>query len=289
MATSGERKALIFLASLGALGLGVRGCRDDHRAQPPAVAPGGAELARQIEAVDSAIATGGAKRARRSARPAGDSVAARRGRTASRRGTGTQASGVAGARSGGDSATAGDTRRNAGDAPRAQPPGDARDAYRRRVLREDSARFAANERVAAANVRALEERALRERALQAGVRAFGAGGAPEPAVAGPAGRRSRGGASAEAGPPVDMDVASESAIERLPYVGAELARKIVADRAARGPFGSIEGLRRVPGVGASVAAKLAPHVTFSLAPRQGSAGETIVFRRSRRPRGDPRP
>jgi len=75
----------------------------------------------------------------------------------------------------------------------------------------------------------------------------------------------------------------------LPYVGERLARRIVADREARGPFGSIEGLRRVSGIGASLAAKLAPHVTFSLRPRQDNAVETHVFRIRRRPRGDARP
>jgi DNA uptake protein ComE-like DNA-binding protein len=46
-------------------------------------------------------------------------------------------------------------------------------------------------------------------------------------------------------------------------VGPALARRLVADRRARGPFGSMAGLSRVPGVGPSLEARLAPLVTFS--------------------------
>lgn len=67
--------------------------------------------------------------------------------------------------------------------------------------------------------------------------------------------------------PVDLDVASAAAIERLPRIGPVLARRIVADRDSLGPFGSMKGLQRVRGVGAGLARKLAPYVTFSLLPR----------------------
>jgi competence protein ComEA len=40
---------------------------------------------------------------------------------------------------------------------------------------------------------------------------------------------------------IDVDVASETDIERLPRVGPVLARRIVEDRTANGPFGSMEG------------------------------------------------
>ena len=62
---------------------------------------------------------------------------------------------------------------------------------------------------------------------------------------------------------VDLDVASLKEIERLPRIGPGLAKKIVADRAARGAFGSLNGLDRVPGVGAALLGVLAPHVRFS--------------------------
>jgi competence ComEA-like helix-hairpin-helix protein len=66
---------------------------------------------------------------------------------------------------------------------------------------------------------------------------------------------------------VDLDVASEAEIEALRGVGPSLARRIVAERDSFGPFGSIDGLRRVKGVGPGLVAKLDTTVTFSLLPR----------------------
>ncbi|MBI3569074.1 MAG: helix-hairpin-helix domain-containing protein [Gemmatimonadetes bacterium] len=288
MATSGERRALIFLASLAALGVAVRGCRDDRRAQAPAIAAGGVELARQIEAVDSAIATGGAKRARR--RRGADSSAggARATRAPARRG-------AAGAAPGEESVSGAPaypaprgSRRVAAPTAGGDDPNDRRASYRRRVALEDAARGSANARAARAESQALAERRERERAARAAVSAFKAGpaaGAEEPG----AGATVRVRRMSAARPPVDLDVAGVAEIERLPYVDAELAYRIVNDRAERGPFGSIEALRRVSGIGATLARRLAPYVTFSLTPRLGSAGETRVFRVRRRPRGDVRP
>jgi competence protein ComEA len=60
--TPAERSALLFVAAVAALGLGVRGCR----AVRPAAAPlaDRAALAQQLAAVDSAIASGGRRPAR---------------------------------------------------------------------------------------------------------------------------------------------------------------------------------------------------------------------------------
>lgn len=70
-----------------------------------------------------------------------------------------------------------------------------------------------------------------------------------------------------AGPPdgalVDLDTASAELIETLPRVGPALARRIVANRDSLGPFRSIEGLRRVKGIGPATVALLGPLVTFS--------------------------
>jgi len=55
---------------------------------------------------------------------------------------------------------------------------------------------------------------------------------------------------------VDLDVATESDIERLPRIGPVLARRIVEDRSANGAFGSLDGFERVRGVGPSLAALL---------------------------------
>ncbi|MCC7003971.1 MAG: helix-hairpin-helix domain-containing protein [Gemmatimonadaceae bacterium] len=67
--------------------------------------------------------------------------------------------------------------------------------------------------------------------------------------------------------PVDVDLAGPEELDRLPGIGPALAARIVADREAKGPFGSLEQLQRVKGVGPALAAKLQPHVTFSLSPR----------------------
>jgi competence ComEA-like helix-hairpin-helix protein len=64
-----------------------------------------------------------------------------------------------------------------------------------------------------------------------------------------------------------MDVASAKEIEDLRHIGPALARRIVADRDSFGPFGSMEGLERVKGIGPSMVAKLDSTVTFSLVPR----------------------
>ena len=63
--------------------------------------------------------------------------------------------------------------------------------------------------------------------------------------------------------PVDLDVATETEIESLPRIGSVLARRIVADRTANGPFASLAGFERVSGVGPALAASLAARVTFS--------------------------
>jgi DNA uptake protein ComE-like DNA-binding protein len=68
-------------------------------------------------------------------------------------------------------------------------------------------------------------------------------------------------------PLVDVDVADVTTLERLPRIGPALAARIVVDRADHGPFGSIEGLQRVRGVGPKLAELLRARVTFSGAPR----------------------
>lgn len=67
----------------------------------------------------------------------------------------------------------------------------------------------------------------------------------------------------EPGERIDADRASPAELARLPRVGPALAKTIVADRESRGPFGALEGLDRVPGIGPGLLAAVAPHVTFS--------------------------
>jgi competence protein ComEA len=67
----------------------------------------------------------------------------------------------------------------------------------------------------------------------------------------------------EPGERIDADRATAEELARLPRVGLALAKTIVAEREAKGPFGSLEGLDRVPGVGPGLLAAVAPHVAFS--------------------------
>lgn len=70
--------------------------------------------------------------------------------------------------------------------------------------------------------------------------------------------------------PVDVDASDSAALERLPRIGPALAARIVADRSAKGPYGSLTGLQRVRGIGPKLAELLRPHVTFSGTPRPSS-------------------
>lgn len=87
--------------------------------------------------------------------------------------------------------------------------------------------------------------------------------------------------SAAAGRPVgpgeriDLDRAPAAELARLPRVGPGLARRIAEDRAARGPFGSLQALSRVPGIGDGLLAAIGEHASFSAAARvPESAGPT---------------
>src|SRR6476646_7292529 len=93
--------------------------------------------------------------------------------------------------------------------------------------------------------------------------------------------------------PVDLDVAPVEDIVALRHVGPALAKRIVAHRDSYGPFASLEGLRRVKGIGPSMVEKLDSAVTFSLVPRPTN---TVIPRPSEVPkarrkphRRDPRP
>src|SRR5882672_1661868 len=62
---------------------------------------------------------------------------------------------------------------------------------------------------------------------------------------------------------IDLDRADVTEITRLPRVGPALAQRIVAWRTAHGPFGSVERLDSVPGIGPRLVEVLRPFVTFS--------------------------
>jgi competence protein ComEA len=59
---------------------------------------------------------------------------------------------------------------------------------------------------------------------------------------------------------VNVNTASADELERLPGVGPVLARRIVQDRQARGPFRRVEDLERVRGIGPGLVRRLRPLV-----------------------------
>ncbi len=78
---------------------------------------------------------------------------------------------------------------------------------------------------------------------------------------------------------VDVDRASVLELRRIPGVGPALAARIVADRETNGAFGSLAGLDRVPGVGDVTLKRLAPMLAFggraADAPTTGAAGAQV--------------
>jgi competence protein ComEA len=62
---------------------------------------------------------------------------------------------------------------------------------------------------------------------------------------------------------IDMDRADVTEITRRPHVGPALAQRIVAWRSAHGPFGGVERLDSVPGIGPRLVEALRAFVSFS--------------------------
>lgn len=73
---------------------------------------------------------------------------------------------------------------------------------------------------------------------------------------------------------VDLDTAGTITIEALPWIGPALAARIVESRDRCGPFGSMEALTRVYGIGAGMSKRLEPYVTFSATSRPMDAERT---------------
>ena len=65
---------------------------------------------------------------------------------------------------------------------------------------------------------------------------------------------------------IDADRASAQELQRLPGVGAALARRIVEERNRSGPFGDTSALRRVEGIGTAKLRRMAPNLAFSARP-----------------------
>ena len=104
-------------------------------------------------------------------------------------------------------------------------------------------------------------------------------GSAAAALGGPGAHRDsaqRSGRPLSAGERIDVDAATAAELVRLPRVGPSLAKSIVADRAARGPFGSLEALGRVRGVGPGLLRAVEPHVQFSGPASPLTAGSPAV-------------
>ena len=67
------------------------------------------------------------------------------------------------------------------------------------------------------------------------------------------------------GLPLELNLASAEELDALPGIGTLLAARIVADRQAHGPFGSVAALQRVAGIGPAKLRLLAPRVTVQCA------------------------
>jgi competence protein ComEA len=79
-------------------------------------------------------------------------------------------------------------------------------------------------------------------------------------------------ASTAAADRLDPNVATAEELNALPGLGPAKAKAIVADREANGPFGSVDDLDRVKGVGPTLLAKLKEHLEVrAQAPARGGA------------------
>jgi competence protein ComEA len=89
---------------------------------------------------------------------------------------------------------------------------------------------------------------------------------PAAVSAPPSSRPGRGkarGAAGDSAAVIDLDVATLDEIDALPRIGPTMAARLLANRDSFGPFRSLDGLRRVKGMGPATLRLLAPRVTFS--------------------------
>jgi len=79
---------------------------------------------------------------------------------------------------------------------------------------------------------------------------------------------------------LDLDVATAAQLDSLPGVSPTMAKRIVADRMARGPFLNRDGLRRVLGVGPLFMRQIDSLITFSGTYVQPDPNDTVIVRRA---------
>lgn len=78
---------------------------------------------------------------------------------------------------------------------------------------------------------------------------------------------------------LDLDVATAAQIDSLPGVTPLMARRIVAERMRRGPFLTLDGLRRVLGAGPVFVQRIDTLVTFSGVFRPAIPADTVIPKR----------
>ena len=65
---------------------------------------------------------------------------------------------------------------------------------------------------------------------------------------------------------IDINTADETLLQQLPGIGPALAARIVAYRTENGPFGSVEELTQVSGIGPRTLEELRPYITAGNTP-----------------------
>ncbi|MBI1372248.1 MAG: hypothetical protein GC159_05740 [Phycisphaera sp.] len=61
---------------------------------------------------------------------------------------------------------------------------------------------------------------------------------------------------------INVNTADAPTLQLLPGIGPVLAERVLADRAARGPYRDTDDLQRVKGIADRLASRMAPHVRF---------------------------
>lgn len=69
---------------------------------------------------------------------------------------------------------------------------------------------------------------------------------------------------------IDPNTANWVEWMQLPEIGETTARRIVEDRAAHGPFRSVEDLQRIKGIGAATTEKIRPFLRIEEPPKQSN-------------------
>jgi competence protein ComEA len=86
---------------------------------------------------------------------------------------------------------------------------------------------------------------------------------------------------------IDPNRATAEELELLPGVGPSLAKRIVAERAAGGPFREARDLRRVKGIGEKTLKRLAPWLSFGSEQIEHTAQSQLGLRHGAHPEGLP--